>query len=325
MPLTAGPAPGLPFMGTPFGCVEASPAHPLPPELAESSGIVQGDPSRSAPLDPAAHVPPDPSDDRTPPFFWSHNDSGHPPDLFAIDGQGELLGITRVTGAQNVDWEELSAGPCPSGRTGRAGDPGDPGQPGHTARCLYIADVGDNLEQRTDPAIYRIPEPRPGDSVSAPAERFALELPDGPRDIEAVYLLPGERLFLITKGRNHPVEIYRVPPLTSPDRPLRVTRIQTLTPGPPSLPRLVTGASASEDGRWVAIRTYETLEFFTPSEEGTLAPTPQGRLNLRPLREPQGEAIAILDGGHVVLTSEAGPGLELGMMQFLHCPGLSPR
>ncbi len=293
-------------MGTPFGCIEASPAHPLPPELAESSGIVQGDPS----------------DHRSPPFFWSHNDSGHPPELFAIDAQGELLGITRVAGARNVDWEELSAGPCPAGR---AGDSGDPSRPGHTDRCLYIADVGDNLEQRTDPAIYRIPEPRPGDTVSAPAERFALELPDGPRDIEAVYLLPGERLFLITKGRNHPVEIYRVPPLTSPDRPLRVTRIQTLTPGPPSLPRLVTGASASEDGRWVAIRTYETLEFFTPSEEGTLAPTPQGRLNLRPLREPQGEAVAILDGGHVVLTSEAGPGLELGMMQFLHCPGLTPR
>ena len=280
--VTAGAAPALPFVGAPFGCVEDSRAHLLPPSLSESSGIASGTS-----------------------VLWSHNDSGHPAELFALDPRGRLLGVTRVSGARNVDWEDLASGPCPTG--------------GH---CLYIADVGDNLERRTDPAIYRIPEPDPADSVSAPAERFPLRLPDGPRDIEAMYLLPGERLFLVTKGRNHPVELYRVPPLSAPDHPLNVERVQTLTPRRPSFPRLVTGAGASADGRIVAVRTYETLEFFVPLGEGSLAPIPGGRINLRPLREPQGEAVAILPGGRIVLTSEAGPGLERGALQFLSCPGL---
>lgn len=41
-------------------------------------------------------------------------------------------------------------------------------------------------------------------------------LPDGPRDIEAMYVLPTDQIFFVTKGRNHPVTIYRYPsPLRS--------------------------------------------------------------------------------------------------------------
>lgn len=236
--------------------------------------------------------------------FWTHNDSGGDPELFAVDAEGALLGRVHVAGARNRDWEDLATGPC-----------GD-------AHCLYIGDVGDNREVRTDPAIYRVREPAPGDSVTVPADRFPVRFPDGPRDVEAIYLLPGERLFLVTKGRNHAVEVYRVPsPLDRPGEPLRVELIQTLTRFSPALPRHVTGGASTPDGRLVALRTYETLSLYLPGEDGQLEEVRGSRVNLRHLREPQGEAVAFLPGNRLVLTSEAGPWGSRGAIGFLTCPG----
>lgn len=203
-----------------------------------------------------------------------------------------------------MDWEDLAAGPCGE------------------ARCLYIADVGDNEENRADPGLYRVREPAPGDAETLPAERFPIRFPDGPRDVEAIYLLPGERVFLVSKGRNHRVEVYRVPaPLGRPGPPLELERIQTLTRVSPALPRHVTGGAATPDGALVALRTYETLVLYRPDREGRLEEVPGSRVNLRHLREPQGEAVAFLPGNRIVLTSEAGPFGEGPAIGRLTCPG----
>ena len=60
------------------------------------------------------------------------------------------------------------------------------------------------------------------------------------------------------------------------------------------------------DGSTVVVRTYETLEFFSVTENGELRPRKDGRVNLRTLREPQGEAVAFLPDGRLVLSSESG-------------------
>src|SRR4051812_4643102 len=41
---------------------------------------------------------------RTPGVFWTHNDSGDGPNLFATDRKGRSLASFTVTGATNVDW-----------------------------------------------------------------------------------------------------------------------------------------------------------------------------------------------------------------------------
>jgi hypothetical protein len=68
----------------------------------------------------------------------------------------------------------------------------------------------------------------------------------------------------------------------------------------------VTGATASADGKWVAVRTYAALYFY-PAEPfvtgGDVAPI---MVDLRPLREAQGEGVAMGADGTVWLTSEAG-------------------
>src|SRR6185295_4584513 len=60
--------------------------------------------------------------------YWTHNDSGDGPFIYAFDTRGNMLGIFRVTGANNRDWEDIATGPGP--------------RPNHS--YLYIGDTGDN-------------------------------------------------------------------------------------------------------------------------------------------------------------------------------------
>jgi hypothetical protein len=272
-------------------CALVGPGTPLPSEVRESSGVVPRSGSTTE--------------------FWTHNDSGGRPELFLVDVEGHGLARVRVNGASLVDWEDLGKGPCPGSEAAEA------------SSCLYIADTGDNLERRSDPTLYRIPEPQASDSVSAPADRFRLRFPEGPRDVEAIYVLPGERVFLVTKGRSGPVEVYRVPPLFGP-QPLLLERIQMLMDRPTRPLDGITGGSADPSGRWVFLRSYETLFAFHPDSEGRLHPAAPPRVDLRSLRERQGEGVAWVDEGRWVLTSEAGLFRGPGTLYRIECPHWQP-
>lgn len=254
----------------------------IPKELSEASGLAV---SR-----------------RHPGVLWSHNDSGHPAVLIAIDSTGRQLGRVRVAGARNRDWEDIALGPCPTGE------------------CLYLADTGDNRLRYEVATIYRVPEPAPGDTITAPAERFPLRYPNGPRDVEAIYLLPDGALYLVSKGRRHPIELYRYPPPLRAGETVTVEEIQRLTVGRVPLPSQATGATATPDGSWVAIRTYSAVQLYRPTNGGRLAPAlPSPGLDLRPLAEPQGEGVAIRADGTLYLISEAGPTGVPGVVGRTHC------
>src|SRR4030095_1706133 len=64
----------------------------------------------------------------TPGAYWTHNDSGDGPFIYAFDTRGDSFGTFRVTGAEARDWEDIAAGPGP--------------QPNRS--YLYIGDIGDN-------------------------------------------------------------------------------------------------------------------------------------------------------------------------------------
>src|SRR5689334_16831328 len=80
---------------------------------------------------------------RNPGLFWTHNDSGDLPLVYAFDRAGRSRGTWRVEGAQAVDWEDIAAGPGPT-----------QGQ-----SYLYVGDIGDNPRQRDSIVVYRFPEP----------------------------------------------------------------------------------------------------------------------------------------------------------------------
>ena len=220
---------------------------------------------------------------RTPGLLWSHNDSG-PPMLIAFDASGAVKGRVTVAGARLDDWEDVSAGPCAQGS------------------CLYIADIGDNNRARQRITVYRVPEPQPGDAMTAPAEALDAVYPDGPHDAEALIVTSADDLFIVTKAAGRETALYRFP---KPVRPGTAARLEKVTALP--LGR-VTGGAASPDGAWVALRTNDEVVFF-PGRQ-LLAGTVDGarRFNLRALREPQGEGVAFGAGGVVYLVGEGRPG-----------------
>jgi len=129
---------------------------------------------------------------RTPGVAWTHNDSGKPI-VYALAADGSVLGKVHVAGAEVVNWEDIAVAPCPSGS------------------CLYVGDIGDNHATRSSITIYRTPEPVPNAKTTDQAEAMHAKYPDGPRDAEALLVLPTGEMFVITKGEDGPSYVYRFP------------------------------------------------------------------------------------------------------------------
>jgi len=245
------------------------------PRVTESSGVVVS----------RAH----------PGLLWTHNDSGDEAFLYATDLTGADRGRVRIPGISPADAEDLALGPCPTA----------------PAHCLYLADTGDNREARAWIAVYAVPEPVPptgaGDveRSSAPPRQLRLRYPDGPHDVEAVFVTDGGTVYLVTKGRGGRVAVYRVARAAWDGRGVAVAEfVQTLpVEGRSRGGRFVTGAALSPDGSLVALRSYTGIVFFDLRPDGTLRPTGRG-CDVRG-HEPQGEGVAFLDARRLVLTSEA--------------------
>lgn len=80
----------------------------------------------------------------------------------------------------------------------------------------------------------------------------------------------------------------------------------------------VTGADASPDGAWVALRTNEDLFFYRARE--LLAPHDAQplRAHLGAVNEPQGEGVAFGADGRIYLTGEGG-GSGAGTLATVKC------
>ena len=74
-----------------------------------------------------------------PDVFWTHNDSGNAPELFAVTREGKLL-ATYMLNVRNTDWESITAD-----------------DEGH----LYVGDTGNNEHRRDRVFVYRVDEPDP--------------------------------------------------------------------------------------------------------------------------------------------------------------------
>jgi hypothetical protein len=225
-------------------------------------------------------------------LWWTVPDDGEPPTLHAFDTTGREIGRVRVQGATVRDWEDLAAGPC-----------GDvPGA------CLWIADIGDNGAVHGDVVIWRVPEPAPGDRVTAPAVRYTARYPDGARDAEAFAVVPrGDGTLVgivVSKGRRTAIDVYTM--TLRADSATTLVRGPRLAPQPRSGLDRVTGAATTPDGAWIAVRTYTALALYR--RDALLAGgAPARTIPLGTLGERQGEAVALAADGRVLLTSEGTP------------------
>lgn len=268
--------------GLAAACQIGARATPLPEGLGESSGLAIG---RSASG-----------------VLWTHNDSGDDPVVYAVTPEGRLAAKVRVQAAENRDWEDIALGPCAEGGS-----------------CLYIADIGDNDGDREDVDIYRVAEPEAASGSTAPAERFQVRYPGGPRDAEALFVLPSGEIHIVTKGRRQAVEVFRYPLPLRAGETVELERVATLHPGARGEVMQVTGADASPDGAWVAVRTYGSLMLFRAPALVAGNSSPALVVDLGPLAEAQGEAVALAEDGTVMLGSEGGGRRAPGTLARLAC------
>jgi hypothetical protein len=244
-----------------------------------------------------------------PGVLFTINDSGNDPVVFAFDSSGRDLGQWHVPGVRNRDWEAIAVGPCPVGS------------------CLYIGDLGDNAERRPSVTVYRVREPTRLHRVGGTDEATATELdslviryPDGPHDVEAMWVDGAGTISLVTKGRSGGIRRFRLPGAAFGSGHPAMAELLEVVPVAPDarFGRWVTDAALAPDGRRVAIRTYTELYLFPLLPLGHLG-TPLV-CNLAGL-EPQGEGVEWLDGIRLVLTSESVDGRGPGPIHVVRCGG----
>ena len=233
--------------------------------------------------------------------YWTHNDSGDGPFIYAFDTHGDSLGVFRVNGAQARDWEDIAAGPGP--------------QPNRS--YLYIGDTGDNDGVRPEVVVYRVAEPllssttrkftKKAPGSTEPAEAIRLEYPDGKHDAEALLVHPRTgNIYIVTKVLVANPGVYEaVAPFTAGRsitmRRLGEARVPSLFGG------VITGGSISPDGRHVALCDYfQGYELVLPAGSSNFDDIWKQRMIGFDLgKRKQGEAITYrLDGRALLATSE---------------------
>lgn len=230
-----------------------------------------------------------------PDVIYAHNDSGDSSRFFAVSRTGADLGVFKVSGAQNIDWEDMDRGPCPAGR------------------CLYIADTGDNDRERLAYTLYRMVEPteiQPGEQ-SIDAERIVFTYPDGAHDAEVLLVHPvtGE-LTIVTKIGSKPAPIFTLPQALTTGKTFMATRAGEVEP--PSGDNKFTGGAIHPDGTAILMRTNSSL-FSYPMRPGqTAAEALAGEPCELPVAdELLGEAVTWFADGAEFVTIGEGAGAQV--------------
>ena len=177
--------------------------------------------------------------------IWIHNDANSfDTHLYAIDSSGSLIRSVNITNAFNVDWEDLT----------------------HDAgyHFMYIGDFGNNLYNRTNLRIYRVPYNSLLTSTSVSASAINFSYPDQTQfpatwtnfDMEAFIHYRG-KLYLFSKASGAAAGYTKLYSL--PDTP--GTYVATLIDSFYVQDR-ITGADINEDSSSVAIISNENIRIF---------------------------------------------------------------
>ncbi len=232
--------------------------------------------------------------------FWTHNDSDEGPYIYALNSAGDNLGVWKVQGADNKDWEDIAT------------------LKDKTGKCfVYIGDIGDNELQFGDHAIYRIPEPiikasdaksdRKTPLTSEPTEAVRYKYPDMKQNAETMMVQPMTgSIYVLTKRIAGPSGVYRIKPDFGNTETQKAQIIAEVSV--PSIPNgLLTGGDISPDGKHVILCDYtQGYELTLPENASTFDEIWVQKPEVVDLGErKQGEAVCYsVDGSSVFATSE---------------------
>lgn len=221
--------------------------------------------------------------------LWVHNDSGDSARLFALDTQGRRLGTYNLTGASHTDYEDIGIGPGPL----------------PNVSYLYVGDIGDNGESRSNIRVYQIPEPavyarqytNPPTVGVKGVRSITLNYPDNPHNAESLFIDPwtGD-LFIVTKESTTSRVYSTTQAALNSGTNVILTFVRNLTFDIPS------AADISPTGREFIIRQEEFARLWTrtngQSISNALATAPVNIPVIGTPTEPNGEAVAFDANGN---------------------------
>ena len=249
-------------------------------EIEESSGIA---PSRCAEN-----------------VFWTHNDSGDEAFIYAFNSKGKKIGTWKVSGATNLDWEDIAT------RKEKSGE------------CyLYLADIGNNKRTRSEFTIYRVKEPKISDEnkssnkknplTTEAAEAMKFSYPETRHDAETLMIHPetGD-FYILSKRLSGASGVYKLKADYKLEKTNMLEKIADFSV--PATPNgFLTGGDISPDGKRAVICDYfNAYEIILPENAKNFdeiwKQTPQ---IIELGNREQGEAIGYsADGKSIFATSE---------------------
>ena len=231
------------------------------------------------------------------------NDSGDEARIFPFNRDGKVLRANwykeeagvYIPDAVNVDWEDMTTD-----------DQGN----------IYIGACGNNDNIRRDLAIYIIKDPFPASTSKTRVFQTIdfyypeqTEFPANPNnfDCEAIFWAKG-KLYLLTKHRaDSKTCLYRFDEMELfKNNP--ITKLGSFEIG-----GMVTSAEASNDGKKLAVLTYNSVWLFESETDDYF----NGKISILPIKAKQCEAICFDDDETLLITNEQMEIFELKIYQLL--------
>lgn len=232
--------------------------------------------------------------------LWAHNDSGDSARIFALDTQGRRLGTYNLTGASHTDYEDIAIGPGPL----------------PNVSYLYVGDIGDNNENRSNIRVYQIPEPavyarqwtNPPTTGMKGVRGITLNYPDNSHNAEALFLDPwtGD-LFIVTKEATTSHVFTTSQAALNSGTNIILTLVRGLAFNVPS------GADISPRGTEIIVRQEDFAQLWTRTNGQTISNALAAAPNAIPVigtpTEPNGEAVTFdaNGNGYYTLSETATP------------------
>ncbi|MBL7014518.1 MAG: dockerin type I repeat-containing protein [Candidatus Marinimicrobia bacterium] len=220
--------------------------------------------------------------------FWTHNDSGGDPCLYAFNANGEHLGRYYLNGISLRDWEDLTIGPGPI----------------QDSSYLYVGEIGDNSAQYNQKYIYRFIEPtvsaeqQPITTTLSNIETITVIYPDQKRDAETLLIDPWTKDLYIFSKREELNRLYKIPFPQSVTNVITAELVRTIDLYPNQNNNgnqstwLVAG-EMSTDGFEILLKSYEHILYYSREENDSFESAfDQDPISVPYIPETQGEAVA---------------------------------
>ncbi len=217
--------------------------------------------------------------------FWTHNDGYGDNHLYRINDVGNVLDTLTIINAVNYDWEDLTHDSA--------------------RQYMFIGDFGNNLCQRTNLRVYRIPYPSDTTLSFAAAVPIFFSYPDQQLfpspwmnfDAEGFFHYQNQ-LFIFTKGDSIATGYTKL--YSIPDSPgsYNATFIDSFY-----INDRITGADISPDGSTVILLSNTKLHLFQNFTSTNFFTGMYTRLSISGSRTKK-EGITFVDDKSIYLTDE---------------------